>query len=426
MKIYRALHTGNWDTLIRRPEIDSQDIRPQVTKLLQQVKDNGDQAIYELTRQFDGVLLDSMLVGPQEMQAVDAVDEPLKAAIIQAKDNITAFHQAQAEQTAIIETMPSVQCWRRSVAIQRVGLYVPGGSAPLFSTVLMLGVPAMLAGCEQIQLCTPPRKDGTIHPAILFAAKLVGITQIYKIGGIQAIGALAYGTKTVAKVDKIFGPGNRFVTMAKQIVSQQGVAIDIPAGPSEVLILADSAANPQFIAADLLAQAEHGPDSQCILITDSALLLDQVYEAVEGQAKKATRTKQIEKALQNCRLILAGDHQQAIDFSNAYAPEHLIIMSRDPLADSLKIYNAGSVFLGDYTPVAAGDYASGTNHTLPTNGWATTHSGVSLDSFVKKITFQSITPGGLALIGPVIQKMAQAEQLDAHSDAVSIRLDHIQ
>ncbi|OJV19138.1 MAG: histidinol dehydrogenase [Dyadobacter sp. 50-39] len=426
MKIYRALHTGNWDTLIRRPEIDSQDIRPQVTKLLQQVKDNGDQAIYELTRQFDGVLLDSMLVGPQEMQAVDAVDEPLKAAIIQAKDNITAFHQEQAEQTAIIETMPGVQCWRRSVAIQRVGLYVPGGSAPLFSTVLMLGVPAMLAGCEQIQLCTPPRKDGTIHPAILFAAKLVGITQIYKIGGIQAIGALAYGTKTVAKVDKIFGPGNRFVTMAKQIVSQQGVAIDIPAGPSEVLILADSAANPQFIAADLLAQAEHGPDSQCILITDSALLLDQVYQAVEGQAKKATRTEQIEKALQNCRLILAGDHQQAIDFSNAYAPEHLIIMSRDPHADSLKIYNAGSVFLGDYTPVAAGDYASGTNHTLPTNGWATTHSGVSLDSFVKKITFQSITPGGLALIGPVIQKMAQAEQLDAHSDAVSIRLDHIQ
>jgi histidinol dehydrogenase len=426
MKIYRALHTGNWDTLIGRPEIDSQDIRPQVTKLLQQVKDNGDQAIYELTRQFDGVLLDSVLVSPQEMGAVNAVDEPLKAAIRQAKDNITAFHQAQAEQTAIIETMPGVQCWRRSVAIQRVGLYVPAGSAPLFSTVLMLGVPAMLAGCEQIQLCTPPRKDGTIHPAILFAAKLVGITQIYKIGGIQAIGALAYGTKTVAKVDKIFGPGNRFVTTAKQIVSQQGVAIDIPAGPSEVLILADSAANPQFIAADLVAQAEHGPDSQCILITDSALLLDQVYQAVEGQAKKAARTDQIEKALQNCRLILAGDHQQAIDFTNAYAPEHLIIMTRDPHADSLKISNAGSVFLGDYTPVAAGDYASGTNHTLPTNGWASAFSGVSLDSFVKKITFQSITPGGLQLIGPVIQKMAKAEQLGAHSDAVSIRLDHIQ
>ncbi len=425
MKIYKNVSPRDWGPLLDRPNLEIKEIEPQVQAVLDAVKTRRDEALYAYTRQFDGVELSSLKVSPEEMAAGQTLDESLKAAIIQARANITAFHQAQAEQVVVVETMPGVQCWRRSVPIEKVGLYAPAGSAPLFSTVLMLGIPAMLAGCRQIVLCSPPGKDGKIHPAILFAAALVGIDQVFKVGGIQAIAAMAYGSESIPRVDKIFGPGNQYVTTAKQLVNRQGVAIDMPAGPSEVLILADSTADPGFVAADLLAQAEHGPDSQCILVSTCEPLVESVYQEVSRQLASTSRRETAEKALQNCRLVFLADLRLALDFTNAYAPEHLIIMTADPLADGLEIRNAGSVFLGAMAPVSVGDYASGTNHTLPTNGGAVAYSGVSLDSFVKKITFQNLSAEGLRTIGPIVTTMARAEHLTAHSDAVSIRLDSI-
>ena len=425
MKIHKNCSPDNWGHLLDRPGLETREIEPQVQVVLDAVKTRKDEALYDYTRQFDGVELSSLRVSAEEMAAGETLDESLKAAIIQAGTNITAFHQAQTEQVVVVETMPGVRCWRRSVPIEKVGLYAPAGSAPLFSTVLMLGIPARLAGCPQIVLCSPPGKDGKIHPAILFAAALVGIDQVFKVGGIQAIAAMAYGSESIPRMDKIFGPGNQYVTMAKQLVNRQGVAIDMPAGPSEVLILADSTADPGFVAADLLAQAEHGPDSQCILVSTSEALIERVRQEVARQLESTPRREIAEKALQNCRLIYMADPLRAMDFTNAYAPEHLIIMTADPLADGLRIRNAGSVFLGAMAPVSVGDYASGTNHTLPTNRGAVAYGGVSLDSFVKKITFQNISADGLRNIGPIVTTMARAEHLVAHSNAVSIRLNSI-
>lgn len=423
--INKDISPQDWGPLLNRPGLEIKKIEPQVQAVLDEVRIKKDEALYAYTRQFDGVELSSLKVSPDEMAAGEKLDESLKAAIIQARKNITAFHQAQTEKIVVVETMPGVHCWRRSVPIDKVGLYVPSGSAPLFSTVLMLGIPAVLAGCQQIVLCSPPGKDGRIHPAILFAAALVGIDQIFKVGGIQAIAAMAYGSESIPRVDKIFGPGNQYVTMAKQLVNRQGVAIDMPAGPSEVLILADSTADPGFVAADLLAQAEHGADSQCLLVSTSEALIELVYQEVSRQLESTPRREIAARALQNCRLVFIADPLRAMDFTNAYAPEHLIIMTEDPQADGLRVKNAGSVFLGQLAPVSVGDYASGTNHTLPTNGGAAAYSGVSLDSFVKKITFQNLSADGLRTIGPIVKTMARAEHLTAHSDAVSIRLDSI-
>lgn len=422
MLIYKELNAADWEQVLARPVKNLQEMEQQVLPVLKAVKSRKDAALYAYTRQFDNVALDSLQVTLEEKVAGQQLDENLKAAIRQAKANITAFHQVQLEETREVETMPGVRCWRESVPIQKVGLYIPAGSAPLFSTVLMLGQPAMLAGCPEIIMCTPPRPDGTIHPAILFAAGLVGIQQIYKVGGAQAIAAMAYGTESIPKVYKIFGPGNQFVTVAKQLVNREGTAIDIPAGPSEVLILADATANPAFVAADLLAQAEHGADSQCLLVTTSEQLLAQVEQEIYKQTETASRSEIIKQALENCRLVLVQSLEEAIALTNAYAPEHLIIATEKAEDMGRRIHNAGSVFLGHFTPVSVGDYASGTNHTLPTNGAAYAHSGVSLDSFIKKITFQQLSPTGLKNIGPIVEQMAEAEQLTAHRDAVAIRL----
>ena len=423
MQIHKNSTATDWNQIIARPVRDVMAIETKVQTVLDAVKKRKNSAVYAFTQQFDGVKLYSLEVAPEEQAAAASLDEELKAAIRQAKANITAFHEVQLEETREIETMPGVRCWRRSVPIQKVGLYIPAGSAPLFSTVLMLGIPAVLAGCPEIIICTPPGKDGNIHPAILFAAELVGLTRIFKVGGIQAIGAMAYGTETIPRVNKIFGPGNQYVTVAKQLVNREGVAIDIPAGPSEVLILADATANPVFVAADLLAQAEHGADSQCLLITTSEGLLEQVVVEVNKQVESTARNAIVRQALKNGRLIFIADLAEAIALTNAYAPEHLIIITENLEEVSRKIYNAGSVFLGPLTPVSVGDYASGTNHTLPTNGGASALSGVSLDSFLKKITFQQLTAEGLQNIGPIVKRMALAEELTAHSNAVSVRLE---
>ena len=426
MRIYKNSPASDWPQLITRPASNSGGIEDRIQAILHAVKNQGDQAVYDLTRQLDGVYLSALEV-TQEEKAVAAglVDDPLKADIRQAQANITTFHQAQWEVPRIIETMPGVQCWRRLVPIQRVGLYVPGGTAPLFSTVLMLGIPAILAGCPEIIICTPPAKDGSVHPAILYTAELIGIHHIYKIGGAQAIGAMAYGTETIPRVSKLFGPGNQYVTGAKQLVSRDGIAIDMPAGPSEVLILADATANPAFIAADLLAQAEHGPDSQCLLVTTSEPLLDQVNKEVVRQLEGLPRNAIARQALKNGRLILVPTLAEGIALTNLYAPEHLIVVAEDVDAVAQRIYNAGSVFLGNLTPVSVGDYASGTNHTLPTNGYAIAYSGVSLDSFIKKITYQQLSPKGLRLIGPLVERMALAEELMGHGAAISLRLQSL-
>lgn len=409
-----------WPRLLARPAQSMPQIEAAVAPILAQVRAGGDAALIELTKKFDSVDLSNggLVVSDAELDAAEGqLSDDLKAAIRQAYQNILTFHEAQRQPVKKIETMPGVVCWRRSVGIEKVGLYIPGGTAPLFSTVLMLGVPAQLAGCREVVLCTPGN-----HPAIYFAARLVGVTKVYRVGGAQAIAAMAYGTESVPQVYKIFGPGNQYVTAAKLLVAKEGMAIDMPAGPSEVAIYADDTAVPAFVAADLLSQAEHGADSQVLLVSTSKRLINSVNLTLGTQLSKLSRSGLATKALENSKAILVDTSAEAIDLLNAYAAEHLILSVENAEAVADRIINAGSIFLGNYTPESAGDYASGTNHTLPTNGFARAYSGVSLDSFVKKITVQHITPEGLQRLGPVVEAMAEAESLDAHKRAVSIRL----
>jgi histidinol dehydrogenase len=422
MQTTRFPDKSSWNALLQRPVMDTSTLEKKVNDILQEVRTGGDAAVRKFAAEFDKVTLDNLQVPSAAFAAAEAILEPaLKAAIQQAAKNITTFHRAQQEKVQVIATMPGVQCWRKSVAIQKVGLYIPGGSAPLFSTILMLGIPAMIAGCKEIVLCTP-----SLHPAILYTAQLIGIEKVFTIGGVQAIGAMAYGTESVPQVYKIFGPGNQYVTCAKQLVNKSGVAIDMPAGPSEVAVLADDSCVPAFVAADLLSQAEHGPDSQVVLVTTSEKVLTNVTNALNAQLDKLPRKGIATAALENSKMILVRDMDTAIDMLNAYAPEHLILACEgaENLAD--KVTDAGSVFMGNYTPESAGDYASGTNHTLPTNGYARAYSGVSLDSFVKKITFQQISPEGLQNIGTTIEAMAAAEGLEAHKNAVTVRLKQLE
>ena len=416
-----------WQEILKRPVMNTENLFDTVRSVIDRVKEEGDRAVLDYEEKFDKVMLASLAVSEEEQQeAENLVSEDLKAAIRLAKQNIETFHAAQRFEGKKVQTQPGVTCWQKAVAIEKVGLYIPGGTAPLFSTVLMLAVPARIAGCKEIVLCTPPGRDGKVHPAVLFAAKVAGVNRIFKAGGIQAIAAMAYGTESVPKVYKIFGPGNQYVTAAKQLVSLRDVAIDMPAGPSEVEVLADETANPVFVAADLLSQAEHGVDSQAILITTSVELQQAVKVEVERQLALLPRKEIAEKSLANSKLIVVDSMTEAIELTNAYAPEHLIIETEDYLSVAERIVNAGSVFLGSLTPESAGDYASGTNHTLPTNGYAKAYSGVSLDSFIRKITFQEIKPEGLNIIGPAIELMAANEQLDAHKNAVSVRLGQLE
>ncbi len=413
-----------WGDLLKRPALDVSSLFSTVQTVLDAVRTEGDEAVKRYGEQFDKVRVSQLLTSEAEIsEAEGLVDEPLKEAIRTAKNNIEKFHAAQRFTGSRIETTAGVTCWQKAVAIEKVGLYIPGGSAPLFSTVLMLAIPAKIAGCNEIVLCTPPNKEGKIHPAILFAAKVAGVSKIIKAGGIQAIAAMAYGTETVPKVYKIFGPGNQYVTAAKQLVSLKEVAIDMPAGPSEVEVIADASANPEFIAADFLSQAEHGPDSQAILVTSAEGIVGNVIKAVQDQLELLPRKGITEKALTHSRIIVLKDEAEVISFTNQYAPEHLIIQTADYASIAEQITNAGSVFMGAYTPESAGDYASGTNHTLPTNGYARSYSGVNLDSFIKKITFQEITPEGIKNLGNTIELMAAGEQLDAHRNAVTVRLN---
>lgn len=424
MELITNPQPSQWPVLLKRPIFDHAEIQQRVMPILQEVAKRGDEAIRHYTQLFDKVTLNTFLVTETEMaEAQKLVPEALQQAIKQAKRNIELFHTAQYDGEKQVETMPDVICWRKSVGIEKVGLYIPGGTAPLFSTVLMLGVPAQIAGCQDVILCTPADQNSKINPAILFAANLVGIQKVYKVGGAQAIAAMAYGTATIPKVYKIFGPGNQYVTAAKQLVSQTGTAIDMPAGPSEVLVVADHTANPKFVAADLLSQAEHGIDSQVILLTTHAPLAEAVNAELTRQLQVLPRKSIAEKALENSKIIVLSNLEAAMAMSNAYAPEHLILAVENPEILGEKVINAGSVFLGHYTPESAGDYASGTNHTLPTNGYARAYSGVSLDSFVRKITFQHIGKQGLSNIGQVITTMAEAEQLRAHAAAVYVRLE---
>lgn len=427
MQIIKYPLPADWPLLLARPVMDSKQIEDIVSPILQQVKNEGDEALRKLTLQFDKVELTSLQVTAHEIQQAYArIDDSLKKAIEVATHNIRKFHQAQQpEKTEKIETQPGVVCWRKNVGIQKVGLYIPGGTAPLFSTVLMLGIPAAIAGCREIVLCTPANRQGEVHPAILYAADKVGIRKIYKVGGAQAIAAMAYGTETIPKVYKLFGPGNQYVTAAKQLVNKEGIAIDMPAGPSEVAIYADDSAHADFIAADLLSQAEHGVDSQVILVSVSEKLIAEVKEELLKQLEALPRAHMAKKALENSKAFLVKTETDAVELLNEYAAEHLILATDMPAAIAENIINAGSVFLGHYTPESAGDYASGTNHTLPTNGFAKAYSGVSVDSFVKKITFQHITPQGLQQLGPAVEEMASAEELLAHKNAVSIRLEKI-
>lgn len=418
---------SQWQEILKRPVMNTENLFDTVRSVIDRVKEEGDRAVLDYEEKFDKVVLASLAVSEEEQQEVEnLVSEDLKAAIRLAKQNIETFHAAQRFEGKKVQTQPGVTCWQKAVAIEKVGLYIPGGTAPLFSTVLMLAVPARIAGCKEIVLCTPPGRDGKVHPAVLFAAKVAGVNRIFKAGGIQAIAAMAYGTESVPKVYKIFGPGNQYVTAAKQLVSLRDVAIDMPAGPSEVEVLADETANPIFVAADLLSQAEHGVDSQAILITTSVELQQAVKVEVERQLALLPRKEIAEKSLANSKLIVVDSMTEAIELTNAYAPEHLIIETEDYLSVAERIVNAGSVFLGSLTPESAGDYASGTNHTLPTNGYAKAYSGVSLDSFIRKITFQEIKPEGLNIIGPAIELMAANEQLDAHKNAVSVRLGQLE
>ena len=413
----------DWADILKRPVLSMETLRGTVCEVLDKIKAEGDKAVIEYEERFDKVKLESLAVTDAEMKEAETlVPIELKVAILLAQRNIYTFHKKQKFEGKKVETMEGVTCWQKAVGIEKVGLYIPGGTAPLFSTVLMLAVPAKVAGCKEIVLCTPPNKEGKIHPAILYAAQVSGVSKIFKAGGVQAIGAMAYGTESVPKVYKIFGPGNQYVMAAKQQVSLHDVAIDMPAGPSEVEVIADETANPAFVAADLLSQAEHGVDSQVVLITTSEKLLNEVEYEVQHQLSRLPRWEMAEKSLTNSKLILVKDMEEAIAMTNEYAPEHLIIETSNYMELAEKVVNAGSVFLGSYTPESAGDYASGTNHTLPTNGYAKAYSGVSLDSFIRKITFQEINREGIQNIGPAIEVMAANEQLDAHKNAVSVRL----
>ena len=418
---------AQWADLLKRPVMNTEDLFDTVRSVINRVKAEGDRAVLAYEEQFDKVQLASLAVSEEEWAEADSlIGEELKQAIRLAKQNIETFHAAQRFEGKKVTTSAGVTCWQKAVPIEKVGLYIPGGTAPLFSTVLMLAVPAKIAGCGEIVLCTPPGRDGKVHPAVLFAAKVAGVSRIFKAGGIQAIASMAYGTESVPRVYKIFGPGNQYVTAAKQLVSLRDVAIDMPAGPSEVEVLADETANPAFVAADLLSQAEHGVDSQAILITTSESLQQAVKAEVERQLELLPRKEIASKSLANSKLILVRSLDEAIELTNAYAPEHLIIETADYLSVAERVVNAGSVFLGHLSPESAGDYASGTNHTLPTNGYAKAYSGVSLDSFIRKITFQEIQPEGIRHIGPAIEVMAANEHLDAHKNAITVRLKALQ
>ena len=426
MKRYDNPSKSTWETICKRPAINSADLSSIVNDVLENVKINGDSAIRSYAEKFDGVSLKNLLISEQEISlSKEQVSAELKNAIQLAKKNIECFHKGQKESINRIETSDGVECWRESRAIEKVGLYIPGGTAPLFSTVLMLGIPAKLAGCAEIVLCTPPAKDGSVHPAILYTADLTGINKIYKVGGAQAISAMAFGTESIPKVYKIFGPGNQYVTKAKELVQQTGTAIDMPAGPSEVLVIADETCKPSFVAADLLSQAEHGADSQVILLSPSGDVIDNVLDEINSQINELPRKEVAQLALKQSRAVQCASIEECVELSNYYAPEHLIIASEKAENVLGLIKNAGSVFVGNYSCESAGDYASGTNHTLPTNGYARNYSGVSLDSFIRKITFQRLTEKGIQNIGPSIECMAEAEQLFAHKNAVSLRLKSI-
>lgn len=423
MQVHRYPPVLTWESILKRPAIDVTFLESKVQSIMKEVKISGDAALKRFTKEFDGVELASLEVTDQEIQAaVESLDETLKTAIQLAKSNIEKFHSNQFPAVEIVSTMPGVECWRKAVAIEKVGLYIPGGTAPLFSTILMLGIPAAIAGCREIVLCSPPGKNGQLHPAILYAANLVGIRSIYKIGGVQAIAAMTYGTESVSKVYKIFGPGNQYVTAAKQLAQRAGVAIDMPAGPSEVAVFADESADADFIAADLLSQAEHGIDSQVLFVTTSEELIAKVDASLDEQLARLPRMEFAAKALQNSKSVLVDSPAEAMKLLNEYAPEHLILSCSHAEQLAEMVINAGSVFLGHYSPESVGDYASGTNHTLPTNGYARNYSGVSVDSFIKKITFQKLSRDGLHQIGPHVVAMAEAEGLRAHAEAVRIRL----
>ncbi|GAA4328730.1 histidinol dehydrogenase [Flaviaesturariibacter amylovorans] len=423
MQIVRYPLPEQWPSITERPYHDNRSLLASVKNILEQVQSDGDAALLRFAQQFDGAQLDVLEV-PEEAfaAAAAALPEKLKAAIRDAAQNIEVFHAAQREAGQVVETRPGIRCWRKGVGIDKVGLYIPGGSAPLFSTVLMLGIPARLAGCREVLLCTPPAKDGSVHPAILFAAHVCGISRVFRTGGAGAVGAMAYGTQSIPKVHKIFGPGNQWVTAAKQLVQQEGVAIDMPAGPSEVCVVADADANPSYVAADLLSQAEHGADSQVLLLTDSEAVLTSVQAELGRQLAALPRADVALKALGGSRLVLLRNLDEAMELANAYAAEHLILQCRDAEQVATQVRSAGSVFIGPWSPESVGDYASGTNHTLPTNGYARAYSGVSVDSFVRKITFQQLSREGLEGIAATVTEMAEAEGLRAHAEAVRVRL----
>ena len=426
MQTYNNPKIDLWTEIIKRPTASYEDLYPLISEIFGNVKHHGDKAVFSYTENFDKVKLDTLVISKEEIvQAENSVDPALKRAIQKAKQNIEAFHQAQKTKSIRVETMPGVVCEQRKIAIEKVGIYIPGGSAPLFSTVLMLAIPAKIAGCESITLCTPPNQFGKVDPAILYAASLCEVDHLYKVGGAQAIAALTNGTQSIPAVDKIFGPGNQFVTVAKQFATQQGVAIDMPAGPSELLVFADETCIPEFVAADLLSQAEHGPDSQVLLVVSDSSKLNEIKEEIKTQLNNLPRKEIANKALENSRVICFDDRIKAAEFINSYAPEHYIIASEKPEDMVAMVKNAGSVFIGNYTPESSGDYASGTNHTLPTNGFARQYSGVNLDSYTKAITFQKVSNLGIRNLGPIVEQMASAEQLKAHENAVSLRLEHL-
>ncbi|MDQ6609617.1 MAG: histidinol dehydrogenase [Bacteroidota bacterium] len=423
MQVIKYPDKKDWKNILQRPYADN-TVLEVVQTILKEVKSKGDEALKAFAKKFDGVDLETFAVSKNEIaKATNEISDELKASIQQAKKNIETFHERQIYKVEVIETMPGIKCWRKSVGIEKVGLYIPGGTAPLFSTVLMLAIPAFLAGCREIILCTPCNENGNIHPAILYTANLTGITKIFKVGGAQAIAAMAFGTETIPAVYKIFGPGNQYVTAAKQAVQMEGIAIDMPAGPSEVCVLADETSNAKFIAADLLSQAEHGPDSQVLLVSTELSVVNAVQEEIEKQLQVLSRKEIVTQALSNSKAIIVESIDEAIDLVNEYAAEHLIIGCASAEAIAEKVINAGSVFIGNYSPESVGDYASGTNHTLPTNGFARAYSGVSVDSFVKKITYQKLSEEGLKNISETVIKMAEAEGLDAHANAVKVRLN---
>ena len=426
MNIIKYPAREEWASIVERPHLDVAQLNQTVASVLADVRQRGDEAVKGYELKFDHIDLDSLIVTEQEIaEAEKLVSDELRKAIELAHENIKRFHESQHFRSKKVETQPGVVCWQKSVAIEKVGLYIPGGTAPLFSTVLMLATPAKIAGCKEIVLCTPPDRKGNVNPAILVAARVAGVSKIFKIGGVQAIGAMAYGTESVPKVYKIFGPGNQYVMAAKQQVSLGDVAIDMPAGPSEVCVIADQLANPVFVAADLLSQAEHGIDSQVILITTSHKLIDDVQQEVDRQLNLLPRKEIAQRALENSRIILVRDKKEAMELSNAYAPEHLVIQTEDYDQMAELVVNAGSVFLGRYACESAGDYASGTNHTLPTHGYAMAYNGVNLDSYCRKVTFQHLTEEGVRSIGYAVELMAEAEQLDAHKNAMTVRINSL-